>query len=357
MFLRKHIESYKNYIKELRKLDKLLNSKDNQQNDFLQGMRIYLTENCNANCSHCFNAKIREARHMDKRKLFDVLQYLKENKVKTLKIMGGEPTIHPDFLEIYKMSQQYFQNVNLFTNALNENVLFIKPRDCDAIIYNFLFVTYEFDFNKFLPNFSHFFRIFEIVIDSNTDTEALYQQIDYVHKNCLRLNILPEKIRYQLTFNCIENIFRFKDLLNKRLVEVINFIINLSPKSISFDHRIPFCFWLPETLSAMKELNLDYYSGSCWGNDFGLIDAEFNLLHCNQHPIKLINFFDNGNIVDFNILKNSLIKANLEKRLFNLNKACFNCTHFDAICTGGCLMHKDIIQLESSNSFILEKFS
>ena len=354
MFLKKYIESYRRYITELKQLDKLLNSKENLQNVSIPAIRIYLTENCNANCSYCFNSKIREERHMDKEKLNSIFHFFKENKTKTLKMMGGEPTVHPDFLEMYSMAQEYFHNVNLFTNALNDNILHISPRNCDGIIYNFLFVTPTFDFNKLLPNFPDFSRVFEIVIDSNTDIVALSKRIDYVHKNCLKLNIMPEKISYQLTYDCMENIFRHKDLLNRKLMKIIKFIIKISPKSISFDHRVPFCFWLPETLSFMKGLNLDYYSGSCWGTDFGLIDAEFNLLHCNQHPIKLMNLFDNGKIIDFKILKNTLVKANLEKRLFNLNKACLNCSYFNENCTGGCLMHKEIIQLDSCNSIVME---
>ena len=34
-------------------------------------------------------------------------KYFKENGVTLLKIMGGEPTIHPEFLSLYKIAQDF----------------------------------------------------------------------------------------------------------------------------------------------------------------------------------------------------------------------------------------------------------
>lgn len=138
----------------------------NQNNGLINSIRIYLTESCNANCNHCFNKGIREDRHMDTAKAEMLFNYFASNGIKNLKIMGGEPTVHPDFLTLYNLSQQKFDSVALFTNGLNAEITKITPRNTDAIIYNFLFINRQFDSNKYLPS-SNFARIFEIVIDGN----------------------------------------------------------------------------------------------------------------------------------------------------------------------------------------------
>ena len=72
----------------------------NQNNGLINSIRIYLTESCNANCNHCFNKGIREDRHMDTAKAEMLFNYFASNGIKNLKIMGGEPTVHPDFLTL-----------------------------------------------------------------------------------------------------------------------------------------------------------------------------------------------------------------------------------------------------------------
>ena len=44
------------------------------------------------------NKGIREDRHMDTAKAEMLFNYFASNGIKNLKIMGGEPTVHPDFL-------------------------------------------------------------------------------------------------------------------------------------------------------------------------------------------------------------------------------------------------------------------
>ena len=67
----------------------------------MKHVRIYLTEKCNASCPWCFNKSSRNNQNMDTEKCKKFLSYCAENKVKSLGIFGGEPTVHPDFIEIW----------------------------------------------------------------------------------------------------------------------------------------------------------------------------------------------------------------------------------------------------------------
>ena len=309
----------------------------NQNNGLINSIRIYLTESCNANCNHCFNKGIREDRHMDTAKAEMLFNYFASNGIKNLKIMGGEPTVHPDFLTLYNLSQQKFDSVALFTNGLNAEITKITPRNTDAIIYNFLFINRQFDSNKYLPS-SNFARIFEIVIDGNTDIQKLKNEIQHTQQELSKKRI--QQYYFQITLNCIEQIFIKKEDINRKFREIISFILSKYPNHISFDHTIPLCFWEEESINLMNKYNLSYYKATCRGTDFGLVDSKFNLLHCNQFQEVITPIFINDKTISFIRLNNLLKIANLNKKIFNLKNKCIDCQFFDTYCTGGCLAHK-----------------
>lgn len=313
----------------------------------LKSIRIYLTESCNANCKHCFNKDIREDLHMDYSKAIDLFNYLKKNSVDILKMMGGEPTIHPQFLKLYSLSQKKFKGVKLFTNGLNDALFHIKPRENDAIIYNFIFINKKFNFEKLLPQYKDLFpRVFEIVIDHNTDTKILLDQIDTVYEeSVVKRNI--NNIYFQITLNCICNIFEHKEEINSKFRIIINNIVNKYPDKLSFDHGIPYCFWENETLLLMLKYDLDYYKKTCTGKDTGLIDSKLNLLHCNQYPIILTSMIKDNRFIPFIEVIDELKKSNESKKKLNAIKACSKCEYFDSKCTGGCMMHKDFVKLKN----------
>jgi hypothetical protein len=287
---------------------------------FLDSIRIYLTESCNANCVHCFNKNIRTEEHMPYEQVKKIFKYLHDNDIKKLKVMGGEPTVHPKFTDIYLLSQSLFNEVALFTNALNDEILRIKPRERDAIIYNFVFINKTFDFKKLLLAGNNFPRIFEIVIDSTTDIELLSEKINFVYRECEKRNI--HHIYFQLTINCIDNIFDSKKIFNTNFRMILSFLIKFYPKHLSFDHTVPLCFWENETIELMCNNKIDYYKKTCRGIDFGLVDSKFNLLHCNQYPVILSPILENDRFISIKKMEELLKKSNDDKKKLNYNQLC-----------------------------------
>ena len=102
-------------------------------------IRFYITEACNAKCPNCFNKENRNETYMDVDRFEELCLYFSKNGGTQIKIMGGEPTIHPNFEEIMRIAQLRFPVVSLFTNALSSNLLKFKPRAEDIITYNFKF--------------------------------------------------------------------------------------------------------------------------------------------------------------------------------------------------------------------------
>jgi radical SAM protein with 4Fe4S-binding SPASM domain len=276
----------------------------------------------------------------------NLFAYLKENNVCKLKMMGGEPTVHPNFLELYELSQSFFDGVALFTNALNEKVLMIHPRKEDGVIYNFVFINERFNFDKLFPCLGdNLKRAFEIVIDSTTNVESLIAKIDFVYNECKKRDI--NKFLFQLTINCISNIFHDKKAYNENFRKVLLHIIKEYRNHLSFDHAVPFCFWEEETITLMDNYKVNYHKQKCRGQDFGLIDSNFNLLHCNQHPVVLTSILNNQHFIPIKSVKKILKKSNEDKQKSNYNKICSACKYFPERCNGGCMMHKSFVMNDS----------
>lgn len=302
-----------------------------------------LTENCNANCLHCFNKDIRQNKHMDTKKALILFNYLGKH-IETLKIMGGEPTVHPNFDKLYEAAQNQIKHINLFTNAINNEILKIVPRINDNIVYNLACIDKNFDISKLLPQYD-FNRDFEIVVSHSTDMKKILFNIDFIIKSIKNIG-MDNKFKLLLTLNCVKDIFKARDELNIKWQNIVEYIYNINPKYLGFDHVIPLCFWTKESINLINKLNLKYYfHGMCTPDDAGLINSNFELLYCNQYPVKLADVFnkreDDNSIISFNRMNTLLFKSYMEKLLINLNNGlCINCKYAIVKCTGGCFMHK-----------------
>jgi len=84
---------------------------------------VLLTNICNQKCSYCFAANQLEQKktEMSFKDFKFVLSFLKKNNEKTIRLMGGEPTLHSQFEKIidYIISQDL--KVHIFTNGLFSN--------------------------------------------------------------------------------------------------------------------------------------------------------------------------------------------------------------------------------------------
>jgi MoaA/NifB/PqqE/SkfB family radical SAM enzyme len=86
-------------------------------------MRVVLdiTSVCNFNCRYCsygINAGMKGRVNILKENIFALIDELEAMKVFELSLRGGEPTIHPDFNEIWQYAQkQHFLTTNVITNG------------------------------------------------------------------------------------------------------------------------------------------------------------------------------------------------------------------------------------------------
>lgn len=89
-------------------------------------MNILINDYCNLKCPYCFaenvmeEAKCNPVRSMTIDNLKIVLDFLYKNNEKCPRLLGGEPTIHPQFKEIINLivEDDRFNSIMLFSNAV-----------------------------------------------------------------------------------------------------------------------------------------------------------------------------------------------------------------------------------------------
>lgn len=119
--------------------NKLYISKIVKQNQLIYpiyaGLKII--ERCNQNCKHCWAGKSKKEPYSlsDFKK---AIQVLHQFNIFHLTITGGEPLLHPDWLEIIKFAKDTIGTVELFTNGTlftNENIKQLSNifEECDFV--------------------------------------------------------------------------------------------------------------------------------------------------------------------------------------------------------------------------------
>jgi sulfatase maturation enzyme AslB (radical SAM superfamily) len=116
---------------------------------------VLITNRCNRKCSFCFaknkighSENNSSSENMTLENVRKVMDFLKRSDNYDLRLMGGEPTLHPDFIEIVSEALSENFHVHIFTNGIMSKKIAdfiasvpddkisilcnISPQDCDT---------------------------------------------------------------------------------------------------------------------------------------------------------------------------------------------------------------------------------
>lgn len=297
----------------------------------MRDFRVLITHNCNANCTTCFNKSIRHGAEMSLEDFYRIADYLSEAGIEKIKIMGGEPTVHPQFSEIMRYAQERFQSVHLFTNALNDGIFSFCPRKRDSIIYNLNCMKQPIETKKLLLD-RRGGRMFETQLSSGFSGERIKELLREIS------DIVPsDQMGIALTLDCTENIFVNKEKIISLWNEIDNFVHSELGIQYHIDHNIPFCFFCGSGMNIRTNKSL------CSVNCSGLITPDLKLQYCNQSSEVLCDLVVDARLIPFEIVLNRLNGFYYKKMSKNLDKLCSDCLFFNNKCNGGCFLHKEHI--------------
>jgi len=306
--------------------------------------RIVLTEKCNLSCPHCFNANVREDRVMDV-DLF--IRFMEENSSSLndalLKIMGGEPTVHPRILEVMKESVKHYGNVSLFTNGTTmaevaKDPIIIKNHFQGRIGYvinGFTFNIKDFTtYRDYIHSATLHFVIplknHEAVIEKIEKCMELYPQVWFVLSPDTQLDLIDG-----------EDLEPYRKVWTHAITTIVSKLRSIN-SPFNFDHRLPMCFYTQEMIDEFHSVGLDKLhqetTTCCGDQQIGLIGYNFDIYYCNQTRIKLGSLLDtNGNprsVEEINEMIQSASKIKVEQ-IKNISDKCHDCNVL-ATCKVGC---------------------
>ncbi len=104
-----------------------------------------ITNCCNADCAFCFAADSRRKmlkggkRQMDRAEVRDWLDFSVKAGITELRLLGGEPTLHPDFPEFVKLGREAGCSILVFSNGVmtdkaREVLAALDPEVCTVVI-------------------------------------------------------------------------------------------------------------------------------------------------------------------------------------------------------------------------------
>ena len=83
----------------------------------LKEITIQVTDLCNKNCAKCNKVNM-TSKHMDTKEVIRIIDEAVKLGLKHVHFTGGEPTMHPDFLDIIKHCRDYDLRVDMSTNGM-----------------------------------------------------------------------------------------------------------------------------------------------------------------------------------------------------------------------------------------------
>jgi len=136
----------------------------NTHTRFPRRLYFQITRNCNLNCPACFIKASNSGKHVPKEYIYQLADFMGKNGLMEVRLTGGEPTTHPEIINIIRKFQENNVYVSLATNGVfnkktlvelseQENIWIIcsidgnrethnryRPDTFDKIISNMLFL-------------------------------------------------------------------------------------------------------------------------------------------------------------------------------------------------------------------------
>jgi len=300
---------------------------------------ICITSICNRGCSYCFaQGNSSKPDYMSLNLFQRSLSFIKRSNIDKVRLLGGEPTLHPQFGEILRLSRETGKSILLFTNGLIHekelNLLLQIPTDKINVLIN----------------------ITQLPTEENEVFTRQRRTIEHLGKRIsLGINIFRPEIHQDFIFDIFQGIEINKSLrvglalprlgsenvwLHPRQYPFVGMRIarlaEMAAKQgvhLSFDCGFVPCMFSKETLSLLRSTKADL-GWRC--NPILDIDTAGNIIHC--FPLEGLFSARLDEEIDAKTLRTQFIK---KTRLFSKVGIYTDCSECDlkhiGECPGGCL--------------------
>ena len=311
---------------------------------------VLLTEKCVRACPYCFAKEyLKESKEklLSWENLIYITDLFESANEKRLSLLGGEPSLHPHFIDFILYLNQRNFHVNVFTSGIMSNkqlettkeYLLKIPVENLSFVCNYNHPDSSTDYetkqiNQFLTTFSKYTSLSFNLYQKDFDFTFLVETIiKYDLKKHIRLGLahpIPGQKNMCLTLTEIDGItenFRTQiDILEQHRI------------SIGFDCGMPLCVFSDKDIGRLFKLNRGKVTFSCGSAiDIGPDMQVWACFPLANYEKKSLYDFDNVEEIKKYFFEQN---NNIRKEKKGIFAACETCIHFEEkLCMGGCLAH------------------
>lgn len=206
-------------------------------------LNLLITNTCNQNCKYCFASEEMREKSSEKYMSMDViLQTINKQSIsKEIKLLGGEPTLHPKFSKILEACVKKYSHIQIFSNAIFSDTTIqsiLKYKEKIGMTVNIMTPGYQ-DNKKIRELVRHNISTLvsqipitlSLTVGPFTDVKMLFSGIP---KTLLR-KIQKYRIGLANPIAFSRNDYSFEDFpkIGEIICELLNTIEELSPQATS----------------------------------------------------------------------------------------------------------------------------
>ena len=311
---------------------------------------ILLTEKCVRACPYCFAKEyLKESKEnlLSWENLIYIADLLESSNEKHLSLLGGEPTLHPNFIDFVLYLQQRKFHVNVFTSGIMsqkqlesaQKYLLKIPEESLAFVCNYNHPDSSTEaelkqINSFFKTFSKYISLSFNLYQKDFDFKFL---VDAIHKFGLKKHIrlgLAQPIPGQKN-ECL-TLEELRDMAKRLSAQLA--MLEENRITLGFDCGMPLCIFSNEDIGRLFKMNKGRVMFSCGpAFDIGPDMQTWSCFPLSNYERKSLYDFDNiEEIKNYFLVQHSHIR---EKRK-GIFEECESCAYIgEELCKGGCLAH------------------
>lgn len=302
---------------------------------------IALLNYCNLNCPYCFadNFIAKDSQNMTIENFNKILNFIfKDGTFNKIGIIGGEPTLHPNFKNFISILEKSFDGkIVVFSNGieLGQYVDIFNERVTALVNINHPYLMSKLQWNKIISSLDTFYNNNKInLLRLGINLYPTLQDFNFIINLCKKYNLNTIRCSYVApTKNFYTNNKEEYYFNGKKLFLALVKCCKENNITIHLD-----CNHIPQCYFTAPELLLLNNTVSGWENICDpVIDImpDLTATSCfgNYTSVSIENFLNFSDLKDFFRITN-----NMKRKYNNFNETCKRCASFnDLTCQGGCL--------------------
>jgi MoaA/NifB/PqqE/SkfB family radical SAM enzyme len=301
---------------------------------------ISITTECNRRCKYCFaeDSQSDTAVKVMSREIFlAAIEYLKRSKIRQVRLLGGEPTLHPDFIWMIDLAEREGFKLMIFSNGLINNHIIKRLKHIEPENLTILLNTIHplennsIGMKKQQNTMNELGKRVMLGVNIYRREMDMDYLLDYVTKFDLKREI---RIGISHTVLNSNNVFLHPKFYQQVGLDILDFIKKSKEQNIliGFDCGFVPCMFPRKSFDFLGDMLKK--TGVCCSPNLDLL-PDGNFISC--YPLHFMKRIPLTEKIDAPYLIDEFKKLRDQLKKIGIYSYCVGCPLFANRCNGGCV--------------------